>query len=144
MAEAILRHLAQARLRVASAGQSPEFSVSPHALECLSAHGVSTAGLRSKGWGEYFGLGRPEVRFLITLSDVYAACAAWPPRTLIARWPTSDPARIAGSLYEVQHEFELVFVTLQMRVQRLLSLQLEHLDDAALTRELALIGECVP
>ena len=41
MAEAILRHLARDRLRVASTGASGiPCAVSPHAIECLQAHGI--------------------------------------------------------------------------------------------------------
>jgi len=49
MAEALLRHLAKARVRAASAGDCPAARVNPHALECLRAHGIATTGLRTKG-----------------------------------------------------------------------------------------------
>lgn len=81
MAEAILKDRAKHRLRAASGGE-PRYDtrVNPFALECLSAHGIATQGLRSKVWGEFFGLDRPPVRFLIALSGLYATKADWPPR----------------------------------------------------------------
>jgi protein-tyrosine-phosphatase len=78
MAEAILRHRAEERLRAASAGESTADRVNPLALECLRAHGIATEGLKSKAWGQLFGLNKPSVRLVIALSDVYAATANWP------------------------------------------------------------------
>jgi hypothetical protein len=48
MAEAILRHLAQERVRAASAGACVAGRVNSQALECLRTHGIATEGLRSK------------------------------------------------------------------------------------------------
>jgi protein-tyrosine-phosphatase len=141
MAEAILRHLAQERLRAASAGEVVGRPVSRYALECLSARGIRTEQLTSKSWGEFFGLGRPTVRFLIALGDVYAAKASWPEDTLIAEWPMADPATAGGSEPEIRHAFEVAFATLHTRVRLLLALPLARLDGAELTRELAHIGK---
>jgi arsenate reductase len=58
MAEAILRQVAQERVRAASAGESVAGPVNSHALDCLRAHGIATEGLQSKAWGEFFGLNR--------------------------------------------------------------------------------------
>src|SRR5262249_9532585 len=79
MAEAILRHLAQGRVRAASAGETTSGRVSPYAIACLTAHGIGTTGLRDKLWGELFGIHGSPVRVLITLSnpDTYAAKARW-------------------------------------------------------------------
>jgi arsenate reductase len=106
MAEAILRHFAQERVRAASAGESVAGPVNPHVLECLRAHGIATEGLQSKIWGEFFGLYRPPVRFVVTLCIVYAARADWPHDTLVTNWHMADPADVAGAEIDIQLAFE--------------------------------------
>jgi protein-tyrosine-phosphatase len=146
MAEAILRHLAQGRLRAASAGETVSGRVSPYAIACLTAHGIGTTGLRDKLWGELFGIYRPPVRVLITLSnpDTYAAKANWDKenvRTVKAHWPTPDTETVVGSPTDRRLAFEKVFVTLEARIRKLLALQMDQLTDRALARELTRIGE---
>jgi protein-tyrosine-phosphatase len=144
MAEAILRHLAQDRLRAASGGASPDADldpVHPFALECLRAHGIATIGLRSKAWGEFFGATKPPVRLLIALSDVYAAKADWPADTLVANWNTPEPADVVGHEVEIRLAFEQTHGTLHSRIREFLSLQLEHLEEGALVEALTGVGE---
>ena len=140
MAEAILTHLAQGRVRAASAGALPH-GVSPYALQCLRDHGIATQGLRSKLWGEFFGLYASPVRFLIALGDVYAARAHWPEDTLIGRWDMPDPAAVVGSDLDIRVAFEGAFETLKTRIQTFLALPFGQLTDQALLQELARIGE---
>ena len=140
MAEAILAHLAQGRVRAASAGDVPHLQVNPHALECLRAHGIPTEELRSKVWGEFFGLCRPPVRFLIALTDVYAVEANWNEDTLIGYWNVPDPGAVVGSEGEIRLAFDEAFAMLRTRVQMFLALPFDQLNDQALSRELAWIG----
>ena len=141
MAEALLRHLAQERVRAASAGDSAAAEVSPYALECLRAHGIATEGLRSKAWGEFFGRNSPPIRFLIALCDVYAAKANWHEDTLIVRWNMPDPAAVVGSDIDIRVAFEEAFGTLQTRIQKFLALPLGTLNAPTLAQELHRIGE---
>ena len=141
MAEAILRHLALGRVRAASAGEIPYGQVNPHALACLHDHGIATQGLRSRMWGEFFGWGKPPVRFLIALSDVYAAESNWGPGTIITRWYMPDPGAFAGGGIDIRLEFEQAFNMLESRIRKFLALELGRLTDRALSRQLALIGK---
>lgn len=141
MAEAILRHVAQGQVRAASAGESVAGSVNAHALECLRVHGIATEGLQSKAWGEFFGLHRSPVRFLITLCNVYAARANWSHDTLVANWHMPDPADVVGSDLDIQLAFEEAYGMLHARIQRFLSLRFAQLDDRALLQALRRIGE---
>ena len=141
MAEAILKHRAKDRLRAASAGETPYARVDPYTLECLSAHGVSTKGLRSKTWGEYFGLDRPRVRFVIALCDLYAARANWPEDTLIARWDMPDPGTVVGSEVDIRVAFEETYGRLDSRIRQFLALPLGGLNAPALALEIQRIGE---
>jgi protein-tyrosine-phosphatase len=146
MAEAILRHLAQGRVRAASAGETISGRVSPYAIACLKAHGIGTTGLRDKLWGELFGIyGRP-VHVLITLSnaDTYAAKANWDKenvRTVRAHWSTPDPETVVGTPTDRRLAFQEVFVSLEARIRKLLALQMDQLTYRALARELTRIGE---
>lgn len=140
MAEAILTHLAQGRVRAASAGAVPR-GVSPYALQCLCAHGIATQGLHSKLWSEFFVLPAGPVRFLIALSDVYAAKAHWLPATLIGHWHMPDPAAVVGSDLDIRVAFDEAFGTLKTRIETFLALPFAQLTDQALSPELARIGE---
>ena len=142
MAEAILKSLAQGRVRAKSAGESTALDVvHPIALDCLRAHQIPTVGLHSKPWGEFFGLSKPPVRFLIALGDVYASKVNWSPNTLVGSWPTADPAELAGHGPDVRSAFEESFATLHARIQRFLALRWEQLKDQPLLEALAVIGE---
>jgi arsenate reductase len=145
MAEAILEHLAEGRLRAASAGDKPVVAqVSPCALEVLREHEVATQGLRSKPWGEFFGLGKPPVRFLITLCEVEAARVNWEcdnKRLVRALWDMPDPAEVTGNEAEIRFAFEKAFATLESRIRKFLALPMERRADRGLARELELIGQ---
>lgn len=143
LAEAILRYLGKGRVRAASAGEAAAGRVNPCALECLAAHGIATSGLRSKAWGEFFGLHRPPVRVLISLFDGYAATANWDHdavRTVKAHWAMPDPETLEGSEVGKRRAFEEAFATLDARIRQFVALPLERLSDASLSRELARIG----
>jgi arsenate reductase len=144
MAEAILEHFAQARVRAASGGDVPPGQVNPYALECLRLHGIATRGLRSKAWGEFFGLHKPPVRFLITLCEVEAAKANWGydnSRLVKAHWAMPDPSSDAARDVDIRVGFEEAFGTLESRIRKFLALPLDRLTDEELSRELALIGK---
>jgi len=144
MAEALLRHLVQGRVRAASAGATAAASVNPMALECLRAHGIPTDELFCKPWGAFFGYYGPPVRVLITLCDpdIYAAKAHWDQaavRTVKAHWPTPDPEGAVGT--DLRRAFEEVFDTLEARIRCLLTLPLDFLSDKALARALGQIAD---
>lgn len=141
MAEAIFKHRAKDRLRAASGGETPYTRVDPYALETLSAHGVSTKGLRSKRWDEFFGRDRPRVRFLIALCELYAAKAPWSDGTLVAQWGMPDPGVVVGSEIDIRLAFEEAFSILDFRIREFLALPLMKLNAATLAQELKHIGE---
>jgi arsenate reductase len=144
MAEAILEHLAQGRVRAASAGEAPALYVSPLALRCLRSHGIATSDLRPKPWGEFFGLYKPPVRFLIALSDVYAAEADWShdsTKTVKVNWGMPDPSALSGNDVDTQPAFEEAFEILDRRIRGFLALSFETMTDETLSRELDVIGQ---
>jgi len=145
MAEAILRHLARERLRVASAGASGiPCAVNPYAIECLQAHGIATTGLRSKGCDGFLGAYRPPIRFLITLGEVGRSKVNWDRGTLRptkAHWGMPDPTAVVGREIDIRTAFEAAFATLDVRIRKFLSLPLELLNGRTLKLELERIGE---
>lgn len=144
LAEALLRHLAEGRVRAASAGDTADTRVNPYALECLAAHDIATTELHSKAWGRFFGLGCPPVHILITLCDAYAARVRWDRdtvHTVKVHWPTPEPELVDGTETERRLAFEEVFMLLEARIRRLLALPLNSLSDPALSRQLARIAK---
>ena len=145
LAEAILKHRAKSRLCAASGGEPRnDTPLNPFALECLSAHGIATQGLRTKVWGEFFGFGKPPVRFVIALSDVYAAKSYWGQDTLVAHWQMPDPGEVASSDTDIRVAFELAYADLELRIQLFLALPLERLNNQSLAQELKRIGGGTP
>lgn len=144
LAEGILRHLSQGRVRAASAGDLAQEPVSLYALGCLAAHRIPTTGLHSKPWGHFYGEGRSPVRLLITLCDTYAAGVNWDRdavQAIKAHWPTSEPELVTGSPTDKQLAFEDTFVLLEARIRRLLALPLDRLSEPALSQQLSRIGQ---
>jgi arsenate reductase (thioredoxin) len=144
MAEAILEHVAKGRLRAGSAGDSTARApVNPYALECLQRHGIATRGLRSKPWGEFFGLHRAPVRFLILLSEVEAARVCWELENnelVRSRWNVPDPAELLANDTDVRADFERAYVSLESRIRKFLALPLDQLTHRELVDALGLIG----
>lgn len=143
MAEAILQHFAEARVRAASAGESPEGQVNPYTLECLRIHGVASRGLRSKGQCEFFGPRKPPIRFIITLGEFESIGVDSDHsgrRSVTGHWGMEDPANARGPDSDFRLGFEEAFRTLALRIHKFLTLPLGRLTDQALSRELALIG----
>jgi arsenate reductase len=133
-------------MQAASAGDEAAERVNPHVLECLAAHRIATTGLRTKPWGEYFGLGQTPVRVLIALGDpnTYAMGGNWSQlgvRTAKAHWPTPDPGAVVGGEIKIRLAWDEVFALLEARIRKLVALPLDQLNSEALMRQLTRIGE---
>jgi protein-tyrosine-phosphatase len=68
------------KFRAYSAGSHPRGEVNPFAIEVLERHGVPTAGLRSKSWGEFATPEAPDMDLMVTVCDQAAQeeCPYWP------------------------------------------------------------------
>jgi arsenate reductase len=139
MADAILRHRGEERFR--AAGESITDRVNPLALECPRTYGIAIMGLKSKPWGQFFGLYAPTVRLVIALNAVYAGTANWARDTQVARWNTMDPADVVGSECAIRTAFDEVFGTLELRIRLFLALPLEQLEGRALAQALERIEQ---
>lgn len=145
MAEATLNGPAMSRgvFTAYSAGSHPKPHVHPLALETLAGAGLSVDGYRSKSWDEFAAPGAPVMDFVFTVCDNAAneACPFWPGQPMTAHWGMPDPAAVKGPEAAVEKAFRDTLVTMQRRIQLMLSLPLASLDKLAIQREIKDIGK---
>jgi len=140
LSEALLNHLDRQapvrRFQAWSAGSSPRPGQQPHplALEVLQAAGISTEGLRSKGWDEFAAPGAPSMDLIITVCDSAAGetCPIWPGHPATAHWGYADPS--AGDAPEAakREAFRRTLHEIGRRLELLMSLPLEKLQKSQL------------
>lgn len=142
MAECILNRLGQGRFKAHSAGSHPKGTVHPNALSLLRKQNFPTAGLRSKSWDEFAGVGAPEMDFVFTVCDQAAGevCPAWPGQPMTAHWGVPDPAAATGTEVERHLAFADAMRFLQNRISVFVSLPIRSLDKLSLQRRLDEIG----
>jgi len=138
MAEGLLNHFGQGRLRAFSAGSHPTGHVNPMSLVTLKAHGINTDGYRSKSWNE---LGTQHMNAVITVCDSAAGetCPVFFGAPVKAHWSVSDPAHFQGSETETQAEFDRVFGILERRIRAMVELP-DNMDRVTFTTKLRQIG----
>ena len=142
LGEALLNEMGRGRFRAFSAGSHPKGSVHALAVRELQRRGISTEGLRSKGWEEFARPGAPEMDFIFTVCDQAAGevCPVWPGQPMTAHWGTPDPAAAGGTEEEKAHAFLDAAITLKRRLDLFLSLPLESLDSLSLRKQVTEIG----
>jgi protein-tyrosine-phosphatase len=141
LAEAILNREGQGHFRAFSAGSHPKGEVHPAAIGLLAELGYPTADLRSKGWDEFAAPNGPELDFVITVCDNAAGevCPAWPGQPMTAHWGVEDPAMVNGE--DQRRAFWLAYQQLRRRIELLLALPIESLDELSLQSRLRDIGK---
>jgi len=142
LAEAMLNHLARKQgrdMRAHSAGSSPSGRVNPFALDVLARAGVDTAGLHSKSWDVFALPDAPTMRIVITVCDAAAneTCPFWPGSPAQVHWGYADPSSAEGDDDAKLAAFERTRQAIALRMERLLALPVESMDDAALHSALA-------
>jgi arsenate reductase len=143
LAEQILNHEGRGRFRAFSAGSHPTGRVNPFAIDMLQRAKIPTDGLRSKSWDEFALPGAAPLDFIFTVCDNAAGevCPIWPGRPLTAHWGVPDPAAVQGTDDDKRKAFDAAFVALDRRIGLFLSLPIRSLDQLALSRKLAEIGQ---
>lgn len=141
LAEAILNRDGGGRFRAVSAGSNPTGTVNPCALHTLDKLGYPAEGYRSKSWDE-FAQG-PQFDLIFTVCDSAAAetCPVWPGRPVSAHWGIPDPAAVDGSDAEKAAAFLDAFRMLKRRIDLMLALPADSLEDVALRERLHAIGQ---
>lgn len=134
LAEALLNHFGEGRFRAVSAGSQPKGQPHPMALQVLRDSGLPTDGLRSKSWHEFAGPDAAAIDLVITVCDNAAgeSCPVWPGRPTAAHWGIEDPAAVEGEGQRAA--FETAMMYLRKRIDLLLALPDEAIDEIALRR----------
>jgi arsenate reductase (thioredoxin) len=142
MAEGLLNHLGHGRFTAHSAGSHPKGAVHPLALKALEHHKLPTDGFRSKGWSEFTGPDAPALDFVFTVCDTAAGeeCPVWSGQPVTAQWGVPDPAAFEGSDEEKLKLFIETALVLRRRIELMLALPFDKLDELSLQRAMRDIG----
>lgn len=121
-----------------SAGSTPGGKVNPFAVEIAQKYGYDLSKLRSKSWDEYSTPGAPVMDFIITVCDNAAGevCPFWPGKPATAHWGYPDPAAVQGTDEVKRSAFREVELGLKKRLEILMNLPLEKLDQMSLNSQL--------
>lgn len=140
IAEALLSTRGAGRIEAASAGARPAERVSASAIEILREHGIAWEGHRPKGIDAFAG---ERFDLVITVCDhARDACPFFAGARTQVHWGMPDPAEVADP-DERQRAFARTWELLARRVDALLGLPLEDLEDRDLARrasEIASMG----
>jgi len=142
LAESIVNHWGQGRIRGFSAGSCPKGAVHPYSLDLLRSLRMPSEGLRSKSWDEFAAPDARVMDFVFTVCDqaAGAVCPIWPGNPVTAHWGVPDPAAVEGSELEMRNAFRAAFVTLERRIKIFMSLPIAMLDRMTLQRKVMDIG----
>ncbi|MBM3380786.1 MAG: arsenate reductase ArsC [Betaproteobacteria bacterium] len=142
MAEALLNTLGGGRFRAYSAGSMPKGEVHPVALKILRDALIPLDNPRSKSWEEFARPGAPVLDFVFTVCDRAAGevCPLWPGQPMTAHWGVEDPAEATGTPAQIERKFLDAFFVLKRRIELLLSLPIESLDEVSLQSRVREIG----
>lgn len=121
MAEALLRHRANSRLEVISAGTEPK-GVNLLSLQVLGELGVDASAARSKSVQEV--VGKP-FDYVVTVCDqARQACPTLPGNHELLHWSLEDPAAVEGSEEQRLTAFREMRDEIDRRVTGLVSMTL--------------------
>ena len=142
LAEGLLNEIGRGRFRAYSAGSHPKGAVHPLALKELARLRVPTDGFRSKSWDEFSRPGAPEMDFVFTVCDQAAGelCPLWPGQPVTAHWGMPDPAAVDGPEEIREQAFRDAAITMRRRLELMLALPMESLDELSLHKEVGDIG----
>jgi len=142
LAEATLGVLGAGRFQAFSAGSQPSGKVQPIAAEIAEALGYPREKMRSKSWDEFAEPNAPVMDMIITVCDNAAgeACPVWLGHPATAHWGVPDPVAVEGDDDERRRAFRSAYATLRRRVELLLALPLEKLEQLEAQTRLREIG----
>ena len=130
MAEAILNAKGKEHFEAASAGSQPAARVHPFALQTLRDFNVPWSGHAPRSVD---GLQREHWDFVVTVCDrAKEACPIFPGHPGLAHWGMPDPAEVEGDEAMKRNAFREAFLLLSLRIDLLLALSFEQLEQLAL------------
>ena len=139
LAEALLNHLGQGRIRAFSAGSHPIGKINIGVLATLKHHGLPTEGYKSQSWDEF--TDQP-MDIAITVCDNAAGetCPVYLNKAVRAHWGVSDPGHVKGTDEDIIAAFEETYRILEHRIKKMLALPLEEMSERELSAKLNKIG----
>src|SRR6266545_7523900 len=138
MAEAILNSKARGRIVAESAGSQPAACVNPLAIETLRDYGIEWAGHPPRSVA---GLERERWDCVITVCDrAKESCPIFPGQPVVVHWGMRDPAGVEGDDATKRAAFRDAFLLISRRIDLLLALPLEKLEQLALEARLRAIA----
>lgn len=126
LAEACLRHVAKGHLNAFSCGVPGRLAhaVSPIALEVLYRAGMPIAQLKPKSWDLFKAAGSPRMDYVISLDEQTAReHPAWPSQPELALWSYPPLLWTLAPVPDRERQAEHVLLSLQRRIEFLVSLQ---------------------
>jgi len=131
IAEALANHLGAGKLQAYSAGSFPTGKVNENALAVLARHGVPVGEPSSQSWHEYEDV---PLDIAVTVCDAAAgeSCPLWMGDTVKAHWGVADPAHVEGTDEVIARAFERTFTEMKARVNAMLELPLDRMNDIEL------------
>lgn len=136
LAEATFNHLAPAGWRAVSAGSRPTGYVHPRSLALLTREGIATDGLHSKSWDDL--PVTPDIVITVCGNAAGEACPAWLGPVLRSHWGVEDPAHASGTDDEIDAAFVTAYRILRARIEALLALPLDDLEQDRVALQAAL------
>ena len=133
LGEVLINELGNGKFRGFSAGSQPVGRVNPGAIAKLEAEGHDVGRLRSKSWDEFSGTDARPVDIVITVCDNAAGetCPLWNGAPVTAHWGIPDPA--------ADGDFDAAYLRLRKRVEALVALPAETMDQRELSEALVKI-----
>jgi len=121
LAEAILRHKGDGRFIAQSAGYDMLPRIEPQILALLAAEAISTDGLHSKGWNQFFQSPQSLLTdVIVTLSEeARSHCPQWPGDPVRVHWPVDD-VMAARDLDQREWKLRKCYSVLQTRIDTLI------------------------
>lgn len=133
MSEALVTVLGRGRFKGYSAGSRHVGRVNPLAIEQIRQFDAAypVTEMYSKSWLEFALPGAPQMEFIITVCDNAAGepCPHWPGHPTTAHWGYEDPAQVIGTDDEKRKAFNRTFQQIRTRVEQLVMLPLDWMDD---------------
>ena len=141
IAEALLASRGAGRVEAASAGARPAPRVNPYAVEALAARGVAWEGRTPQHVDAFAG---KAFDLVVTVCDnARDACPYFAGARAQVHWGLPDPADETEPA-AARRAFAATFDALAARVDALLALPLESLDDAALRARAQAVHDAAP
>lgn len=138
IAEALLQRKGHGSFEVASAGTEPATRVHPLAIEVLAELGIDWSDRRPKS---ITAVGDEPWDLIITVCDrTRERCPTFPGRPVFAHWGIEDPAAGTVRGREARLAFRETLTPLSRRIDLMLALPFEKLEERAIEERLKAIG----